>query len=55
MCIQYTYTYIDFDFCKSDIFLTLKGRGYFTNEKKGGGIMAHTFISARSNGKMLIF
>ena len=36
--------------------LTLKGRGYFTNEKDGGG--AHNgppVISARSNGKRLIF
>ena len=32
--------------------LTLKGRGYFSNEKNGGegAIMAPTFISARSNG-----
>ena len=35
---------------------TLKGRGYFINEKDGGGgIMAPTFISARGNGKRLIF
>ena len=36
--------------------LTPKGRGYFTNEKDGGGdIMAPTFISARSYGMGLIF
>ena len=37
--------------------LTLKGRGYFTNKKDGGGgIMAPPpVISARSNGKRLIF
>ena len=36
--------------------LTLKGRGYFTNKRGGGGgIMAPPVISARSNGKRLIF
>ena len=38
-----------------DNLLTLKGWGYFTSEKDGGAIMAPTFISARSNGKRLIF
>ena len=36
-------------FQNHNIRLTLKGRGYFTNEKDGGP------ISARSNGKRLIF
>ena len=37
--------------------LTLKGRGYFTNEKGGGGVplSGPPVISARSNGKRLIF
>ena len=36
--------------------LTLKGRGYFTNEKDGGGaIMAPPIISARINGMRLVF
>ena len=37
--------------------LTLKGLGYFTNEKDrgGGGIMGPPFISAHSKVKRLIF
>ena len=43
---------------KSYLTLTLKGRGYFTNQIDGGrgAIMdGPPFISARSNGKMLFF